>query len=410
MEKHILNLLNTNLRVIIPDFGAFIIRQKEPLLLVFNEFLRYNDGLLIDYIARTENIEKDMARHQITEFTENMLKELEAGHEVRLEGIGKLRRADSDKTEFVQYGKETSKKVGKKTVEKKSKATLKEPSEPLEIIKEESKPAEKKPDVKAKETADPPKTETGESKVVKKASSGSITEMVGKVDDKKETTEASTPEDKPKSNGSVNKPIGNVPAETRPKINEKSPEQKPVPKSPARLIKEKKFKSQNIIWIVLILVVVALINSWFIFNDGIRNIFNSRKSPQLVADTLGRIAEPDTALGIVSSDSTAEYEKALEDDFYTGEKVKEKAADVVKTNVITGEKRFYIVAGCFRDIANADEMVNELKRQGYKAQLFGTIGNLHAVSYSSFAEKEKALQELSKIREEVAPEAWIVYY
>src|SRR4030043_2262258 len=119
MEKHVLSLLNTNLRVIIPDFGAFIIRQKEPLILVFNEFLRYNDGLLIDYIAKRENIDKDIAKHQVTEYAENLVKALESGKDVKLEGIGTLQRTGDDKIEFVQAGKEIPKKASKKVQEKK---------------------------------------------------------------------------------------------------------------------------------------------------------------------------------------------------------------------------------------------------------------------------------------------------
>jgi nucleoid DNA-binding protein len=117
MENYIQYLLNTNLRIIIPDFGAFIIRQKEPLVIVFNELLRYNDGLLIDYIARHENIDKDMAKHQVTEFTEDLVKALAGGKAVNLEGIGTLQRTGEDKIEFVQAGKTTAKRIPKKPPE-----------------------------------------------------------------------------------------------------------------------------------------------------------------------------------------------------------------------------------------------------------------------------------------------------
>ncbi len=59
--------------------------------------------------------------------------------------------------------------------------------------------------------------------------------------------------------------------------------------------------------------------------------------------------------------------------------------------------RYYIVAGCFRDEVNADSLVASLKLLGYKAEKFGKIGNLYAVCFASFDDKEKAVPELKKI-------------
>ena len=56
------------------------------------------------------------------------------------------------------------------------------------------------------------------------------------------------------------------------------------------------------------------------------------------------------------------------------------------------------------------DIFKELKQKGFKAEKFGTIGNLHAVSYSSFSDKEKATKELERIRKDVAPEAWMIYH
>ena len=50
MEKYITELLDNNVRVVLPDLGAFIVKQRKPLKIIFNEFLKYNDGLLIEYI------------------------------------------------------------------------------------------------------------------------------------------------------------------------------------------------------------------------------------------------------------------------------------------------------------------------------------------------------------------------
>jgi nucleoid DNA-binding protein len=408
MEKHILNLLNTNLRVIIPDFGAFIIRQKEPLVLVFNEFLRYNDGLLIDYIAKNENIDKDMAKHQVAEFTENLVKVLESGKEVKLEGIGTLRKSSDDKIEFVQAGKETPKRSTKKVQEKKQDEAAMDTTVPLEILPEET-------GATSRPVSDS-KTKTGKNGDTQPAKAETRPETIKSTKDEPAKADIKAHEKRPVSNGSAKKTTEQPKPDLKPKDIEKPPVKQNIARTPVAktpLTREKSNKKQQMGWIILIVIVVALINAWFIFNDPIKNFFSTHKLSKPVPDTLGQVVEVDTetATAAVAADTAAKFKEVLEDDFYVGGETAEKAPDVVTAkSAVPGEKRYYIVAGCFRDEINARAMVKELNQKGYKAEKFGTIGNLHAVSYSSFTNKEKAQKELERIRKEVAPEAWMVYY
>lgn len=188
MEKHIQYLLNTNLRIIIPDFGAFIIRQKEPLVIVFNELLRYNDGLLIDYIARHENIEKDMAKHQVTEYAENLVKTLENGQEVKLEGIGILRRTGEDKIEFVQAGKDVPKRSSKKVPEKKTIASPADKTVTFELIPENTGSAAK--------TANEIKARKGRKQIEKPHKAETLPKASKDAEKKAQATDKKSQEDK----------------------------------------------------------------------------------------------------------------------------------------------------------------------------------------------------------------------
>jgi hypothetical protein len=78
--------------------------------------------------------------------------------------------------------------------------------------------------------------------------------------------------------------------------------------------------------------------------------------------------------------------------------------------VVDGNIRYYIVAGCFRDEINADELVESLQNVGYKAEKFGKIGDLYAVSFASFDDKDLAVKELERIREEFHPDAWMTRF
>ncbi len=55
-------------------------------------------------------------------------------------------------------------------------------------------------------------------------------------------------------------------------------------------------------------------------------------------------------------------------------------------------------------------MVKKLKQKGFQAQKYGKRGNLYCVSYSSFTNRDKAITELEKIRNEEDPDAWMNEY
>ena len=45
---------------------------------------------------------------------------------------------------------------------------------------------------------------------------------------------------------------------------------------------------------------------------------------------------------------------------------------------------YHLVAGCFSNFKNAERLVAQLKKEGYKASLIGKSNNLHLVSFTSF--------------------------
>ncbi|WP_240642059.1 HU domain-containing protein [Nonlabens xiamenensis] len=71
-------------------------------------------------------------------------------------------------------------------------------------------------------------------------------------------------------------------------------------------------------------------------------------------------------------------------------------------------KNYHIVAGAFRDPANADKRVRQLQRQGYDARRIGVNRyGLHNVAFSSFVERHDAINELNKLRQLGFSQAWL---
>lgn len=351
MEKSIISLLNNNLRVIIPEFGAFIVRQKQPKIIVFNEFLKYDDGFLIDVITKNEGIEIDVARQRITDYVAEANKILESGKPFVVKGLGVLQKDSTNKIVF------TSDKdiplAGGKTVE----------STEAVVNLEEKKPEPHK-EIKPKQV-------------------------------KKPAPEIKTPAEEQE----VNKPIQEEPLVVEESANEKqirAPEEisvsPPAGESQVAFKTVKNKTNEILFWVILFLLANAIILAWFVFNNN----RVATRNPETAADTT--LQNLTDSAGITAIDTSV-----LLDEATRVEPIKEDVA--IHENV-----KYYIVAGCFKEEVNADELVKELISKGFRAEKFGQIGNLYAVSYASFDEKEPAMNELSRIRVEVSPDAWMTRF
>jgi nucleoid DNA-binding protein len=356
MERNIIALLNSNLRVIIPDFGAFIIRQKQPRIIVFNEFLRYNDGLLIEYIAKTEGIDREVSEQRVMDFAEEGTKIINSGKVFTIEGLGSLHKDSSGKVHFIEVGEEVSPDM----------VTFQpvEPEIPMEI---------QAPDEPAPEAAVPKPKAKRKAKEEEKIPEP--TQVLGEIEPVPE------PEREMPEVASAAEPPPEIPG---------TPATDSVPESEEAPVRNR--TNQVLIWIAIILFANAAILAWFVFRDNIRE---KSETPAEITDSLyQQLAD---SVKAAAMDSSLLYEQ-------TPEPVE---GDITTAQPATS--RYYIVAGCFSDEANADELVASLKKLGYRAEKFGKIGNLYAVSFASFDDKEKAVNELKIIREK-APDAWMTHF
>ncbi len=148
-------------------------------------------------------------------------------------------------------------------------------------------------------------------------------------------------------------------------------------------------------WVLIVLFVNAGILAWFVFRKKTHETPAGKSPAAMISDTLyDRLADSVRAAAL---DSSIVYNEVP---------VEEGNAD---ENALTPGSRYYIVAGCFRDEFNADSLVSSLKLLGYKAEKFGKIGNLFAVCFASFDNKDKAVSELKRIREKF-PSAWMTKF
>jgi cell division septation protein DedD len=80
---------------------------------------------------------------------------------------------------------------------------------------------------------------------------------------------------------------------------------------------------------------------------------------------------------------------------------------VVETVNPTRLAKYEIIVGAFAVSQNANRMVAELNKKGFKARLSGKKGNLQLVSAASDSNYEAIIQMLDKVKSEVNPSAWL---
>jgi nucleoid DNA-binding protein len=362
MNTLIVTLLKQNGRVIIPDFGAFIVKTKSPLKVIFNEFLQYNDGALIGALTESENIERNDAVKKVTDFVTDLTSKLDKGESVEIPEIGVLSKSSTGKIDLNEGGKPTT--------------------QPQPEIKEEKTEsvefdlAEEKKEAPAPKTTEKPKTPPAPEK------------KITTVADKAAAAKAAPTQPKPKE------PAKKV--EATPVKNEEPEEATPI----AEYYEDNSRNRLNVIvWIVLILLVNGAIVGYFLFDEEIKALFGKEKE---VTEEQAIETPAITEETVIADTLPIESQEELIID----EVPEEVPEPIPASKELTG-KKYYVVAGVFREESNADNFVIELRKKGYNAEKFGKIGAMHAVSYDVFPTKQEADKLMLKIKKEVDTEAWI---
>jgi hypothetical protein len=78
-----------------------------------------------------------------------------------------------------------------------------------------------------------------------------------------------------------------------------------------------------------------------------------------------------------------------------------------KNSKSSGKKSYYLIAGCFGVSGNADNFCTELRGKGYKSEILRRYNNLNAVTYGRFDTLEGAKRGWLKMSK-TTPDAWIL--
>ncbi|HIA36337.1 MAG TPA: SPOR domain-containing protein [Flavobacteriales bacterium] len=84
---------------------------------------------------------------------------------------------------------------------------------------------------------------------------------------------------------------------------------------------------------------------------------------------------------------------------------KEPIAKVIKPKIV---KRFHVIGGCFKIKANANKLMNRLKRKGFDPQVVGkNRRGLYRVAYGSYETRATAKRALRSVKKNHIKSAWL---
>jgi len=398
LNDYIKELIASNNRVIIPNFGAFLLRatsknkNKKELAdkvqdIYFSPFLKFNDELLVNHIIKKENTSQKEAMDKIVNYVKNIEDSVRKDGVYKIEGLGEFFQDDQGKIQFkvVSSGakapekKTPSASSAKKTTQGKKATTV---NEKAGSKSKETTASEKKSEPAASSAAKAQK-DTGKQK-----------------EEKKQEPAAKQPVSKSTA--------GSRGAKT------------PPPKRPAAASSSggKKGSNKGLVLAIVIGVPVAAVFVWAMLNfDTVEKIFSKKEHKT------EQIAEKKTPEQEKKAKEREEKKQEKKDEQTKGEGKADQEASPKETTKATqkesdktqvkkasrGEKKYYIVAGSFRNLEYAKKFNQDLIKQGYNSELIGERNGMHAVSYNSYKNKSQAQRELQEMRDK-GLQVWLLYY
>ncbi len=380
MEKYILELIKENNRVIIPNFGAFIISKENGISILFNNFLSFNDGLLVNYVADKKGIDTIVATDQVFDFVDSLKKQLDEQGVYTIEKLGVFKKDDNGILRFQQASDFGD--IAESEPENTSNET------PANHEKEDTSEDEKESillDIDdTSEIIDTPEEEK-----VKEEDSIELE----KIDEPILTIDKESTEEKNIENQETEEKIvtsePQVEKHTEKIISSTATTSKKDVNKYAQKETNKKKRKDILTIVVIALLVILCVAVYFVF-------FNKKK--EVVKTIPVKVEKP-----------AKTEQKQIDSVKVIKEVIKEKAAiskpEVKPQKIVSND--FYIVVGSFKQQENAIKMVDKLKASGFSNAQVITKGNMYLVSADSNPSYKVIEARQQEILEKDRMESWL---
>lgn len=373
--SYIYRLLQDSSRVIIPNFGAFLIKDKakinssdknQNIIISFNDFLKFNDGILIDYVALKEKTNKLQAGNIVNEFIIEIKKDLDENGIFIIEGVGKLYHDNNKVVKFSQQ------------------INIDEVAKQDENIKQEVKTTtpEKQPAKTKTKAITPKKTILAAQKPIKATINTTATEKT-----KTTYTKAATPAQHKEtvvSNQSNN---------------------------------SNKWKWIFSAFLLIAIVITGLYLSGYFNNTGnVQNSTidntpdeNSLAKNELPSETI--IADSNKTVSTLNNDNEVNIEDSRIKKDSINFKIDAKSSVDMQEKIpeIETSKFYHLIAASCDSKMSADKYKTKLIAQGFDSQIINKKNGYFRVSYGSYSTKNEAIEALDILKAN-NKKAWYLYH
>lgn len=389
VEEAILELLKVHNRVIVPGFGAFLVAKDDvdskPYVL-FNGFLSFNDGLLVDYLAEKNGIDSIVSSDNIAEYVYTLKHGLQEEKIYKFNLLGTFDFDESGSMRF-RYNPNVGRTPQKpsahaKSAVKKEESKKEEPKkEEQAIVKEETKVSKEKVEVKdesSKSTLEP---------VLK----DSFLEL-----DKNNAAPDVIIEPEVSSSKKEREPLTKSSFE----LDEGQSKLKPtneniVAQSPLEIdIEARNKRKRKAVYVSLIVIPLLVGISYLLFS-----YLPSKRAEDARKAAMEMEAKKQKALRI-QADSIAlikERELALADSLRIADESRAKLSS----------SGYHVIVGAFAEEANADKMVEKLKSGSFSSVQKLIYKNRFLVSVDASVDRDDAIKRMQKVSASSELDCWL---
>lgn len=365
MENYILSLIKENNRVIIPNFGAFIVAKENGFSVLFNNFLSFNDGLLVDHIVEMEDTSKEKAEEKINAYVEKVKGELDENGQYTIAGLGKFTKDTTGILRFEQDEELSSDTEPKAT-------TIPPVVESDELLDIDSSTEPTKPDETTEASVGLTDTTLNES-----------TPIAEVEDEQQEEEEAETPSD-------------NISTE---ESSEPKEEKDPIDVANRYLEEDNSKRNRSIAIFLAAFILLPLIGFsiyFFLLKDN---------SPAKTKEKIKTEIKKPAPKEIPVSTDAGTIDAGPVDTTTKTEPTTQEPKTVVTPEV---KKPHQLIVGSFSTEANANKMIEKLNAKGYDQCFWFMHNNRYLVSLESFAKVYKAQARQEEILQSDRMESWII--
>lgn len=422
MNKYIIDLLNKNGSVIIPGFGCLTTSDNQ---LVFNEFVQFNDGKLINHVHQETGMDIQDIENQISKWYREVLAEINIGNDFIIHGLGKFFKSTIDTIDFSASLDLDVSETNK--------------SKAVSIPKDENEQNIMVSPIAIEDKIDELETQTNEifeknsfeenakEKTVKK----SLDDML--LSSEMETVNLLTDEEGKTNIDPFIASTKNQVDITVPEKNEEEvvhaievsakedkaslPEEKQalveaVSKS-SEIGKDDKRKKRGIFFyfnLLLLLLILGIAVYSYLYFDEVSKFLGVNKTTAPIEIPAQPVAPLDHDVTAELDDSPAIEQGQVEEQI---EVAAPKNTAPVQENIdnlpaVSSNGKYHIVVGTFSVQTNADRLVQKIKDAGYDGKILLSSASGYTVAFHSYPSKEEAQDNIEKAKSITSTSAYVL--